>query len=523
MKKKSLLEAVFVFLISFFIFSVNDWGLYIYSLDEAKNAECAREMLERGDLIVPTFNYELRTDKPPLHYYFMMISYKLFGVNEFSARFFSSVFGGLLVLITFLFAKRYYGIYVAFFSFLILISSLHMAVQFHMAVPDPYLIFWINASLFSFFIWYKEKKELYLYLFYILSALGVLTKGPVAVVLPFSIVLAFLFFTKNLSLIKHMKILQGIFIIFLISFPWYLLVWIKTDGQWVKDFIFKHNIHRFSSPMEGHGGIFLLTFIYIFIGMLPFSVFLPQAFIKAYKERSEDINLFLLLFLGIYAGFFALSKTKLPNYTVPVYPSIAILTGSYLYSLKEKVPRSVYVSLISFIVISLLIVVGLYIGIKNEKEISDLAYLSLFFIIWTVGGFISLFLLKKDKNLSFFSLSIFSVFLSIMFFTFIYPKVDKRNPVAQMLPLIDRKKEILYYRNFNPAFVFYIRKRIPPLPKKKIKSYIYRRKKIYILTRKKYEKDITKYKKAVVLKEVKDLFENKISVLITNKKEVKRK
>ena len=152
MKKKSLLEAVFVFLISFFIFSANDWGLYIYSLDEAKNAECAREMLERGDLIVPTFNYELRTDKPPLHYYFMMISYKLFGVNEFSARFFSSVFGGLLVLITFLFAKRYYGIYVAFFSFLILISSLHMAVQFHMAVPDPYLIFWINASLFSFFI-----------------------------------------------------------------------------------------------------------------------------------------------------------------------------------------------------------------------------------------------------------------------------------------------------------------------------------------------------------------------------------
>ncbi len=517
MKSKLLLEALFIFLISFFIFSINDWGLYIYSLDEAKNAECAREMLERGDFIVPTFNYELRTDKPPLHYYFMMVSYKLFEVNEFSARFFSSVFGGLLVLITYFFAKRYYGIYVAFFSFLALISSLHMAVQFHMAVPDPYLIFWINASLFSFYIWFKEEKKLFLYLFYIFSALGVLTKGPVAVVLPFSIVLAFLFFTKKLSLLRKMKIPQGFLIILLIALPWYVLVWIKTDGQWVKEFIFKHNIHRFSAPMEGHGGIFLLTFIYIFIGMLPFSVFLPQAVIKAYKEKFEDINLFLLLFLGIYAGFFALSKTKLPNYTVPVYPSIAILTGAYLFSLKDKIPRSVIWSLISFVAISILVIVGLYIGIKNEKEIGDLAYLSLFFGIWTLGGIFSLFFLRKDKNVSFVFLSIFSVLLSLLFFSYIYPKVDKRNPVAQMIPLIDKKREIVYYKGFNPAFVFYIRKRIPPLEKKKIKAFLYKRSRVYILTRKRYEKDITRYKRAIVLKEVKDLFENKISVLITNR------
>ena len=100
--KKIFFYSIFIFFISFFIFSANIWGLSIYSLDEAKNSECAREMLERGDLIVPTFNYQLRTDKPPLHYYFMIVAYKLFGVNEFSARFFSSVFGALTVLITFL-------------------------------------------------------------------------------------------------------------------------------------------------------------------------------------------------------------------------------------------------------------------------------------------------------------------------------------------------------------------------------------------------------------------------------------
>ncbi|WP_293445151.1 glycosyltransferase family 39 protein, partial [Persephonella sp.] len=165
---RSFIIPIFIFICSFFVFSANIGGLSIYSLDEAKNSECAREMLERGDLIVPTFNYQLRTDKPPMHYYFMMLSYKLFGVNEFSARFFSSFFGALTVLITFLFGRRYLGEKVAFLSFIVLVSSLHLSVQFHMAVPDPYLIFFINAALFSFYVGFTEKKKVFLYLFYVL-------------------------------------------------------------------------------------------------------------------------------------------------------------------------------------------------------------------------------------------------------------------------------------------------------------------------------------------------------------------
>ncbi|MDQ7056367.1 MAG: glycosyltransferase family 39 protein [Persephonella sp.] len=185
-------KALFVFVVSLIIFSANIGGLSIYSLDEAKNAECAREMLEREDFVVPTFNYQLRTDKPPLHYYFMMLSYSIFGINEFSARLFSAVFGALTVLMTFLFARRYFEEKVAFFSFIVLISSLHTSIQFHMAVPDPYLIFLINASLFSFYAGLKERKIYFIYLFYLFMGLGVLSKGPVAVVLPTAIATVYL-------------------------------------------------------------------------------------------------------------------------------------------------------------------------------------------------------------------------------------------------------------------------------------------------------------------------------------------
>ncbi|HET6540195.1 MAG TPA: glycosyltransferase family 39 protein, partial [Chryseolinea sp.] len=68
-----------IVVLSIVVYSSNLGGFSIYILDEAKNASCAMEMMQRDDLIVPTFNGKLRTDKPPLHYYFMIASYKAFG------------------------------------------------------------------------------------------------------------------------------------------------------------------------------------------------------------------------------------------------------------------------------------------------------------------------------------------------------------------------------------------------------------------------------------------------------------
>ncbi|WP_456400988.1 phospholipid carrier-dependent glycosyltransferase [Persephonella sp.] len=510
---------LFVFLSSFLIFSANLGGLTIYSLDEAKNAECAREMLERGDLIVPTFNYELRTDKPPMHYYFMMLSYKLFGVNEFASRFFSAIFGALTVLITFLIAKRYLGYKVAFFSFVSLISSIHLSIQFHMAVPDPYLIFWINAALFSFFVGFKEKKSSFIYLFYIFMGLGVLTKGPVAVVLPTGIVILYLILRRELTLenIKFLKPFQGIILTGLVSIPWYVAVYIKTDGKWVHDFIFKHNIHRFSEPMEGHGGIFLVTLIFIFIGMLPFTVFILQILKNSWKHKYNDLILFSLIIVFLYTLFFSISSTKLPNYTVPLYPALSILIGLFIKNIYDYSIRSLSLSIYFYIFLWIVIIIGLYFGVRNEPEISDLSYLSFYFILLPISGILALIFLKKSKTLTVLTLSTFSIFVGLLFFYHIFPKIDQRNPVVQIIPYIKDDGEVRYYKNFNPAFVYYLRKHIKPITIEELKNSNPSNKKIYILTRKKYLKELEHIKGLKVVKEVKDLFENKTSVLVIKK------
>ena len=140
---------ILIFFTAVILCFINLGGHPIYILDEAKNAEAAREMFVNNDWLVPTFNGELRTDKPPLHYWFMMISYKIFGVSAFSARFFSAVFGVLTILSTFHYTKKFLNRKIALLTTFILCSSIFFMQEFHLAVPAPVLIFFVSFSPFQ--------------------------------------------------------------------------------------------------------------------------------------------------------------------------------------------------------------------------------------------------------------------------------------------------------------------------------------------------------------------------------------
>ena len=350
MTKKLIQSKYFPFLLfvfAFLLYTVNNGSSSIYILDEAKNTECAREMFEKGDWVVPTFNYNLRTDKPPLHYFFMMSSFKLFGVNEWAARFFSGVFGALTILITFLYTRRFASRKTALWSVFALLASVHLCIQFHLAVPDPYLIFFFTWSLFLFYAAVSDRRWTEIVLLYVAIGLGTLAKGPVSIALPGLIFLLFLIFSKQLKwpVIRSLKPFMGAIIVLTIALPWYILVGLETDWEWTRGFFLKHNLGRFAGEMEGHGGIFLITFAYILVGMFPFSTFLVQAYRNAIKDRRDHFVLFSLIAASVIILFFSFSGTKLPNYTVPSYPFLAILLGVYfsnLPELKNKIKSQLY-------------------------------------------------------------------------------------------------------------------------------------------------------------------------------------
>ena len=507
-----------VFLFSLTLYMSNIWGSSIYILDEAKNSTCASEMFSRNDLIVPTFNQELRTDKPPLHYFFMMLSYAIFGVNAFAARFFSAVFGAFTILISYLFIRKYSSEKAALWSVFVLLSSIHLSIQFHLAVPDPYLIFFFTASIYSFYAAIKERRFIYLLSMYLSIGLGTLAKGPIAIGLPGLIFLLFLIFSKRFSWkeIRRLHPFLGIVIVLTIALPWYILVHIKTNGLWTEGFFLQHNLGRFSNAMEGHGGLFLNTFLFVLAGLFPFSVFIFQALKKAFSNRKEDFILLNLVAGLTIVAFFAFSRTKLPNYTVPAYPYFAILIGLWISQLDIKTAK-LNTSMLVLVSLSLILIPVLIIGLKFDQALAHENYLPWYFIPLPLGLVAAYVLFQKRKiKTSFLIIGASAIVTSLIFASLVFPKIDQQNPVAKSLQLL-KGKEIRYYEKFNPSYSFYLQQKIEPIEVQEISTFFKQYPKGVVISTKDNIDKVNLPTNLEVSFSSHDIFESPTTVLLTKK------
>ena len=141
------------------LFFWNLGALGLTDRDEGRNAEAGREMLETGDWMSPTFNYEPRYAKPVLVYWLMSASYKTFGVSEFAARFPSALFGLGLVLMLYLFLTRLRDANTGLLGALMLALNLQMIGLNRMALTDSVLIFFTTLSLFAFWLGFQTTRE----------------------------------------------------------------------------------------------------------------------------------------------------------------------------------------------------------------------------------------------------------------------------------------------------------------------------------------------------------------------------
>ncbi len=178
--------------------------------DEPRFASAGREMLERSSYIVPYFNHKMRLNKPILFYWFEIASYKLFGINEFGARFWSAVFAVLLVIVTYLVSEKIIGSKAGFWASLSLSTSWLMLWLGRAAMTDSMLSFFIASCIFCFFIGFKGFRPAY-YLCYIAASLAVLTKGPIGAFLPAVAIMPFLIQIKGVKKwLKEGYVLQGL-------------------------------------------------------------------------------------------------------------------------------------------------------------------------------------------------------------------------------------------------------------------------------------------------------------------------
>ncbi|MDJ1177635.1 glycosyltransferase family 39 protein [Roseofilum sp. BLCC_M91] len=312
-------------------------------------AEAARQMTVTGDWITPYFNGETRFDKPPLIYWFMALCYQALGVNPWAVRLPSALAAIALGLFGCYTLRRFgrstgrtqpFAIAGCIGGTAIMLNVQTIAWA-RMGVSDMLLSACMGAALFAFFFAYatpeRHGKQLWYQAFYIFCTLAVLTKGPVGIILPGLIIVCFLAYMGNLKLVLgEMNLKVGLLLFFSLTLPWYILVTWANGWDYINSFFGYHNIERFTSVVNHHSAPFYFYIPTIFVGFLPWSVYLPVALFKARfwqrrawlsQPRSHHLPMFAFFWFICIFGFFTIAVTKLPSYVLPLMPACAILVA----------------------------------------------------------------------------------------------------------------------------------------------------------------------------------------------------
>jgi 4-amino-4-deoxy-L-arabinose transferase-like glycosyltransferase len=350
-----------------FAFFYNLGGPALFEPTEGRNAEIAREILVTHDWVTPHDDFVPVLDKPIFLHWLIALCYKLFGVSEWSARLPSALAGLGSVILIYLFARKFWGLWEASWSTLILASSAQFYVLSHIVIFDMALCFCVTLSLCAFY-WgvnseSRFKKKAFYLLMYAAMGLATLIKGPIGVFLPGMVIVFYLFMTKKWFLLREMNFFHGLNLFLIIVVPWYLWVEIRNPG-YLYYFLSEENVIRFLAP-HFHRSEPLYYFLAVLVfGFMPWTFLLPYVVGTQWKNSKDDTTLFLILWTVLPLLFFSFSQTKLSQYILPIYPPLAILTGTALASglkhpLKNKKWPLWFPGLKLFLVFSI-ISVGVY-------------------------------------------------------------------------------------------------------------------------------------------------------------------
>jgi 4-amino-4-deoxy-L-arabinose transferase-like glycosyltransferase len=342
---------IFAFFASCVLFhAAGTWSIPLIDRDEPRFAEASREMIERGDYVIPYFNDEYRFDKPPLTYWAQIASYKIFGQNDFAARFPSAVAAGLIALSIFAWGRRLADERIGLWAAIIFFLSLQTVIHAKAAVADMWLVLFVTLAHWAGYelIFANSKRStsnaFWWTIFYVSLAFAFLAKGPIGLV-PILTAVAATFFLREPGLTRRFKFLLGIALTLAIACLWGIPALVRTHGEFFSVGIGRHVVGRSFTAMGGHGarsfGIYLLLvpfyFVTVFFSFFPWSLKLPWL-VKRLRAERDKIDIYLLCGIAIVFGIFTFVTTKLLHYTLPAFPLLALLLARRWFA--ENLPAA---------------------------------------------------------------------------------------------------------------------------------------------------------------------------------------
>jgi 4-amino-4-deoxy-L-arabinose transferase-like glycosyltransferase len=323
-----------------FLYGLEQFGLI--GADEPRYAQVAREMLARHDWITPVLGGRPWLEKPPLYYWQAMLAYTIFGPRDWAARLPSALDATLLVLALYFFLRRFRPGF-ELDGALITASCAGIVGYARAASTDMALAAAFSIGMLGWWAWRESGKRIYLAGFYGFMALGMLAKGPVALLLAALVIVLYASAIRELRLVLKSLWLPGVILFCAIALPWYVAVQMRNP-EFFHEFIVQQNLGRFSENLYHHSEPSWYYLPVMALALVPWTVFVIAALVQAVRlwwgrrrpgdsaetDLENKFGVFACCWLVVPVVFFSISQSKLPGYILPALPAGALLLVGYL-------------------------------------------------------------------------------------------------------------------------------------------------------------------------------------------------
>jgi len=426
------------------IYIVGSITIPLMEIDSVQYANISREMLVHKNFLQIFDQGKDYLDKPPLLFWISSISMYLFGINDFAFRLPSILMAIVAIYSTYKFTLLYYSKELALLASLILASSQAMFLITHDVRTDTMLMSWVILGIWQFAHWTKFKNWGSLIVAFVAVAFGMMTKGPIALMVPIFSFVPHLLIHKNFKLLFRWEYLIGLLIIIVLLIPMDLGLYQQFDLHPEKEmygrtgtsglrfFYWTQSFGRITGESIWHeNDHFTFLFENLIWGFLPWTLYfivgLFSDFFKLIKNKLQiDPNTEWISTPGFLITYCALgiSHYQLPHYIYIVLPFISIITAKCVYNTNFQKDKSIFKSVLNvinvfiYVLVLLLLIILLIIPFPSNIYLSITLFIS-FAIIITYFIYSKKILIPRLVQFALFCIIITNLFLSIFF----YPKL----------------------------------------------------------------------------------------------------
>jgi len=491
LKDRPIITEILIALGALLLFIPFLGGVHLFDWDEINFAESAREMILTGDYLTVRIDFEAFYQKPPLFIWMQVLSMKIFGINEFAARFPNVICAMFTLVVLFRTGRRIYDSGFAWFWVLSYTGSILPFLYFKSGIIDPWFNLFIFAALLNLIRFLDaergEKRWQNLVLSAVLLGLANLTKGPVSILLFGLTVAGFWALNKFRLKILWSEILVFLLVLTGVGGLWFIIQIAMGNFSVILDFI-QYQLRLLRTEDSGHGGFMLYHFVILFIGVFPVSVFALKAFRRSYYDDNTQkrFKRWMIVLFWVVLVVFSLVKTKIVHYSSLCYLPLTFLGAYVIYKIiHERIKNYRWLNIIYA---SFGIIIGLAFSIipilaSRMDDILKMDYFSDPFtqanmradVYWSgfegliggmfiIGIIVTLVLLRKNKKTAYFAMLLnVTLFLNLMLF-FTAGKIEVYSQRALIEFCKDKKGEDCYVNTLGMksyAHLFYAAKPIP--------------------------------------------------------------